>query len=376
MHTAPLTFDIFCRVVDNYGDIGVCWRLARSLAQHPACGAVRLWVDDLASFARIAQDIDPLQDRQQAQGVIVHHWTRIFPDVEPSEVVVEAFACSLPDAFLARMSPKQIWINLEYLSAEDWVESCHGLPSLQSGGLRKFFFFPGFTDATGGLLREADLLARRNVWQADGGRRMALFRRLGVSDESCGRLEAGARLVYVFCYPQAPLQALLDELALSSRDTLVLMPRGLRSEPQAASAQASGSHVAVHEIPFVDQDTFDELLWSADINIVRGEDSLVRAIWAGRPMIWQPYVQEEGAHLEKLTAWLDRSPYPEEVRALMRDWSTGDSTGFRERLRAVLEPGSFARWQAVAAQLSRELSNGDDLTTRLVRFCAKLRQTR
>src|SRR5690606_26012546 len=97
---------------------------------------------------------------------------------------------------------------------------------------------------------------------------------------------------------------------------------------------------------FVDQDTFDELLWSADINIVRGEDSLVRAIWAGRPMIWQPYVQEEGAHLEKLTAWLDRSPYPEEVRALMRDWSTGDSTGFRERLRAVLEPGSFARWQA------------------------------
>ena len=47
-----LSWDIFCTVVDNYGDIGVCWRLARQLAAEHGF-AVRLWVDDLASFARL-----------------------------------------------------------------------------------------------------------------------------------------------------------------------------------------------------------------------------------------------------------------------------------------------------------------------------------
>ena len=28
----PLLWDIFCQVIDNHGDVGVCWRLARELA--------------------------------------------------------------------------------------------------------------------------------------------------------------------------------------------------------------------------------------------------------------------------------------------------------------------------------------------------------
>ena len=375
MRTTPLTFDIFCRVVDNYGDIGVCWRLARDLARRPGCGALRLWVDDLASFARIARDIDPLEDEQQAQGVMVHRWTNEFAAVEPADVVIEAFACNLPEAFLARMTPRQIWINLEYLSAEDWVEACHALPSPQSGGLRKFFFFPGFTDATGGLLREPDLPARRDAWQADPSRRLALLERLGVGTDWCRRIQAGARLVYVYCYPQAPLQALLDGLASADRDALVLMPRGIWPEQQAREAYAR-NYVALHELPFVDQDVFDELLWSADINVVRGEDSLVRAIWAQRPMIWQPYLQDDDAHIRKLQAWLDRSPYPESIRGLMHDWNTGNAKRFGERLQESLQPPGLAEWIATAEAYSRELSAGDDLATRLLRFCAKHRQTR
>ena len=51
--SAPqLTWDIFCNVVDNFGDIGVCWRLACNLASRGK--RVRLWVDDVSPLAWMA----------------------------------------------------------------------------------------------------------------------------------------------------------------------------------------------------------------------------------------------------------------------------------------------------------------------------------
>ncbi|MGB3288764.1 MAG: elongation factor P maturation arginine rhamnosyltransferase EarP, partial [Burkholderiaceae bacterium] len=165
---AGLSFDIFCRVVDNYGDIGVCWRLSRQLAAQLGQGCVRLWVDDLGSFARIEPGVDPQAGRQTVKGVDIVHWTQQPPPLAPHDVVIEAFACDPPADFIERMvGCDSLWINLEYLSAEAWVESCHALPSPQANGLRKAFFFPGFTPGTGGLLREPGLLARRDAWQAD-----------------------------------------------------------------------------------------------------------------------------------------------------------------------------------------------------------------
>src|SRR5690606_3909854 len=171
------------------------WRLARQLAARHDCGRIRLWVDDLASFRRIAPQIDPTAPQQQVGGITVLHWLESKEPASgraeranappalndspehpvPADVVIEAFACTLPEAYVAAMSPRQLWLNLEYLSAEDWVESCHALPSMQGGGLRKFFFFPGFTDKTGGLLREYDLVAQRDRWQADPEQRDSLL---------------------------------------------------------------------------------------------------------------------------------------------------------------------------------------------------------
>ena len=124
------TWDIFCTVVDNYGDIGVCWRLARQLANEHG-RAVRLWVDDLASLQRIAPGVDVLQDAQMQRGVEVRRWTALPPGTEPAQVVIEAFACHLPEAYVEKMAAqraKSAWINLEYLSAEQWVEESHALP--------------------------------------------------------------------------------------------------------------------------------------------------------------------------------------------------------------------------------------------------------
>jgi uncharacterized repeat protein (TIGR03837 family) len=50
---------------------------------------------------------------------------------------------------------------------------------------------------------------------------------------------------------------------------------------------------------------YDQLLRDCDLNFVRGEDSWVRAIWAGKPFIWQAYLQDENVHIKKLDAFLD-----------------------------------------------------------------------
>lgn len=303
-------WDIFCCVVDNYGDIGVTWRLARQLvAEHGL--AVRLWVDDLNAFARICPEADAQAPRQWQQGVEVCHWLTDWQETSVAEVVIGAFACQLPAAYVQAMLDRPrppLWLNLEYLSAESWVEGCHGLPSPQPNGLRKIFFFPGFTGKTGGLLREASLLARREAFEQDLGVRQAFLQRLGIIPAD------GARLISLFAYENASLASWLDALATDSRSNHLLVPEGRiladvqawlgDGEMQVGRVFKRGA-LTVQILPFVSQDEYDRLLWCCDFNAVRGEDSFVRAQWAGRPLLWHIYVQEEYAHWEKLEAFLD-----------------------------------------------------------------------
>ena len=171
------SWDIFCSVVDNYGDIGVTWRLARQLvAEHDL--EVRLWVDDIASLQRIWPDT-LTAEQQILAGVEVRVWHTAFDQsVQPAEIVIEAFACDIPPAYLGAMAAGKakgqppLWINLEYLSAEAYVERCHRLASpVMSGplaGRTQWFFYPGFTPRTGGLLREPGLLAEFIAgWRAE-----------------------------------------------------------------------------------------------------------------------------------------------------------------------------------------------------------------
>ncbi|MDH5571566.1 MAG: elongation factor P maturation arginine rhamnosyltransferase EarP, partial [Gammaproteobacteria bacterium] len=162
-----VTWDIFCSVIDYFGDIGVTWRLARQLvAEHDQ--EVRLWVDDMNAFCRLCPEANAKDEVQVIQGLAIHHWPHEWQPVQCADVVIEAFGCQLPPAYIEAMvkrSAPPLWLNLEYLSAEDWVEGCHGLPSPQRNGLQKFFFFPGFTPQTGGLLRETGLIEQRQRFQ-------------------------------------------------------------------------------------------------------------------------------------------------------------------------------------------------------------------
>src|SRR5690242_8896754 len=181
---AAQRYDIFCKVVDNYGDAGVSWRLARQLVREHDM-AVTLWIDAIASLARIATGIDPTRKVQSSEGVRVRAWPESLTGIELPDVVVEAFGCGLPDDYVDAMAAARrapTWVNLEYLSAEPWVESAHGLPSPQPRlPLTRYFYFPGFTDRTGGLLREAGLLEARDRARTGTADRNALWRFFGLS---------------------------------------------------------------------------------------------------------------------------------------------------------------------------------------------------
>lgn len=383
----PATLAIFCKVVDNYGDIGICWRLARQLrGEHRI--AVTLWVDDLASFRRIWPAVAVDADAQTVEGVLVRHWRGQDGEVGPGEVadiVIEFFGVDLPPGYIAAMAqctPRPIWINYEGLSAEEWVEGCHALPSMHPRlPLTKHFFFPGFTEKTGGLLRERDLLAERDAFQADPGAQAAFLAGLGVTGE-----EVAAFKTSLFCYPDAPVAPLFAAWRTGGRDVTCLVPEGVAREQvqdflgaeAVAGAHATRGRLTVRVIPFMSQRDYDRLLWACDFNFVRGEDSWVRAQWAGRPFVWHIYRQDENLHHVKLRAFLQkyapgltglnefslrwngaRDPHMDEHADWAQSWSSlqADLPGISQR---------NAAWQA------QMLANGD-LVSNLLHFARSLR---
>ncbi|GAA3529441.1 elongation factor P maturation arginine rhamnosyltransferase EarP [Zobellella aerophila] len=372
-------WDLFCSVVDNYGDIGVCWRLARQLVAEFGL-EVRLWVDDLHSFQRLLRSLDPTRDEQIRRGVCVRRWGEpLEPEPSVADVVIEAFACTLPASYIAAMAARKsapVWINLEYLSAEAWVGECHGLASPHPQlPLRKHFFFPGFGADTGGLLRERGLLERRRAFQADSAGLAAFWHRLELPQPAPGELRLS-----LFSYGSAELPALLHCWSASPRPVFCLLPEGRYAEPVAhwfgQEGAEPGAHwqrgnLQVRVMPFLEQDNYDRLLWACDLNLVRGEDSFVRAQWAGRPLVWQLYRQQENAHRIKLQAFLDRytaglASGP--ARALYDFWQAWD----RETGVAAAWPAFIAHYDALMRHaedwIERQKKVGD-LATNLVRFC-------
>jgi uncharacterized repeat protein (TIGR03837 family) len=374
-----LTWDIFCRVVDNYGDAGVCWRLARELAaRHDA--RVRLWIDDLATLSRLVPAASAACDEQDLEGVRVCRWFGPLA-IEPADIVIEAFGCGVPDAYAEAMAPRTrvpVWVVLEYLSAEAWVSGHHALPSPHPRlALERHFFFPGFTKGTGGLLREAQLFDRRDRF--DDEDRRHFWRSLGHAP-----LPAGTVSVSLFAYESAPLPDLLRCWEEGSVLTVAAVPEGrvlnqvlkhfdLPQLPEGRVARRGA--LEIRAVPFIPQVRYDKLLWSCDINFVRGEDSFVRAQWAARPFVWHVYPQADEAHSAKLEAFLAlySAELPEASRLavtnLMRVWN-------RLEVPAVTAASAWTAYTAQATQLrlhgarwaDRIAANGD-LAGNLARFC-------
>ncbi|MFM7657539.1 MAG: elongation factor P maturation arginine rhamnosyltransferase EarP [Burkholderiaceae bacterium] len=293
------TIDIVCQVLDNYGDAGVCWRLARAMAFDGL--DVTLWVDDLARLQRLRPSVDIACDQQSLDGFTLRRWSSAISPNLTADLVIGAFGCRLPEATLQRMAtrtPAPVWINLEYLSAEDWVERSHRVPSPHPRlPLVEYFFFPGFTLQTGGLLREPNLLSQRASF--DASERAVFLSKLGV------RVPFNSLLVSLFCYPTAPIESLFNMME-SGPPIVCLVPEGVTLLAPGAGEKITRGALTLQGIPFLSPDDYDRLLWSCDLNFVRGEDSASRAQWAAQPMVWQLYPQHQQAHLNKLDAFMAR----------------------------------------------------------------------
>ena len=384
MSQTTLSLALFCKVVDNFGDIGICWRLARQLSQEHAI-AVTLWVDDLHSFARLCPGLDTGAALQQLGGVTVRHWRGqdgTFAPADVADIVIEFFACDIPPGYIDAMAaraPRPVWLNLEGLSAEAWVEGCHRLPSTHPRlPLVKHFFFPGFTAQTGGLLRETGLERERAQFQSDPAAVAAFLGRYGVT-----KAELAATRVSLFCYPHAPVSALFEAWQQGAGALLCLVPEGVAADaveaflggPARPGAAMTRGALTVRVMPFVAQPDYDRLLWACDLNFVRGEDSFVRAQWAARPFIWHIYPQDENLHQVKLRAFLQRYAAPADgLAALSLHWNGAAQD-------APDWPGLWSAVRAATPQLAahardweRAMLAHGDLAGNLLQFADTLRQ--
>jgi len=319
-----MTLDLLCRVVDNYGDIGVVYRLARALSELAAAPRLRLVVDDLQAFSLLEPAVDPSLSVQSVRGWTVLSWAGPAPgpatenkavknaDAEytavyagdPATAVVECFACGRPGWFEALLfdpddpAVKTI-VNLEYLTAEDYADEFHKMPSLtRSSRVRKFMFLPGFTPATGGLILD--------------GAFMRACARHASARRGDDRLEPAERYrILVFGY-ERDYARIVDDIATFGLDrpVQVLLASGKSQRCFLDAWERAGRPFSVEALPFLRQEAWDELLATCDFMIVRGEDSLSRAALSGRPFLWQAYPQEGAHQLVKVTALLGRMrPY-------------------------------------------------------------------
>ena len=370
------SWDIFCKIVDNFGDIGVCWRFAKQLhAEHGLI--IRLWIEDLSAAKKIIPQLDMFLNQQNIDEITILKWHAEAEFSNAADVVIEAFACELPVVYVkAMVQKKSKWINLEYLSAESWVADFHAKPSPQANGLTRYFYFPGFTEATGGLIRETFDCAQdeRNILEE------TQFH--SVRPEL---VEGHEYLkISLFCYPNAPILDLFTALQAHKNKVAVYIPASgilqkvaefFGVENIEVGQKFTKDNLTIQVLPFLSQADYDRLLSECDLNFVRGEDSWVRAIWAAKPFIWQPYFQEENTHIKKLDAFLAlfyaNLAAKHSVFEMHANWS-----GQKLSL-AVMQDylNHFSLISNYTFKQSQQLAKQTDLATKLVNFCNKLAQT-
>ena len=418
-------WDIFCKIVDNYGDIGVCWRLARQLRYEHGL-KIRLWIDDVETAKKIITQLDISIDNQICNDIIITKWDENADFSVAADVVIEAFGCELPPAYLAAMVQKQsIWINLEYLSAEPWIDDFHAKSSPQvfsnaNSSLIRHFYFPGFTLKTGGLIRETYVATqlqnqiKSNLQPVEYTQQPSLINsrpQAGESAQSRGRgatcvdlnavpppnlspaserealkseeesLADAALKISFFCYPNAPVYDLFDALQANNHKVHMYVPQ---SSILSKVAEFFGkkliqvgdictqSSLTVEILPFLSQDDYDQLLRDCDLNFVRGEDSWIRAIWAGKPFIWQPYFQEENTHMIKLNAFLNLFYANYEQKQMIceahRYWSAGQESPdvFNALISTTIN--ALDTLQIYTLLQAKNLAKQPDLASQLVKF--------
>lgn len=305
------SIDIFCEIIDNFGDIGVVYRISKELKKIFQNVRIRMVLNRLEEFKAINKKVKDI-DFQEIDGLICVTEKYVKENAETfgtADVFIEAFGCNVPEEYIKRAKENsKLWINLEYLSGEKWIEDFHLCESLiDSKTLKKIFYMPGFSEKSGGVIIDSGFLERKEYGK--NNREEVLkkyFPNVDIKDKLIGT---------VFSY-EKNFDNLLEVLKDYKRETfLILMgektQKSFSEILQKKLRENFGKIIKYGKITmmyadFLSQEEYEEVISAADFNFTRGEDSFVRGILLEKPFMWHIYLQEEKAHMDKIKAFTER----------------------------------------------------------------------
>ena len=305
------SIDIFCEIIDNFGDIGVVYRISKELKKIFQNVRIRIVLNRLEEFKAINKKVKDT-DYQEIDGLICVTEKYVKENMESfgvSDVFIEAFGCNVPEEYVKQAKENsKLWINLEYLSGEKWIEDFHLCESLiDSKMLKKIFFMPGFSEKSGGVIIDSGFLERMKFGKENRDEVFKkYFKDFDLKDKFIGT---------VFSY-EKNFENLLETLKNYEKETVLLL-MGEKTQKSFSEilkknlTEDYGNIVKYGKITmiysdFFSQEEYEEIISASDFNFTRGEDSFVRGIILGKPFMWHIYLQEEKAHMDKIKAFTER----------------------------------------------------------------------
>ncbi len=304
------TIDIFCHVIDNYGDIGVVYRLAKDLRDKHN-GKIRVIMNKLDEFVKInpSASITSYQEINNIIYIEEEFFKENFEKFSVADIFIEAFGCNIFDEYIEVAKTKsRLWINLEYLSGEKWIEDVHLMESLTgSSTLKKIFYMPGFSKNSGGLLMDDGFLKRSNHTKNNPKAVLSkYFKDFDFQDKLVGS---------IFSY-EKNFENLIKTLQAQEKETVLLL-MGEKTKKSFLEIFEKNykedflnfrkcGKIYLYDVDFLSQEEYEEIISAVDFNFTRGEDSIVRGLLLGKPFLWHIYLQEDMVHMDKLNSFLER----------------------------------------------------------------------
>lgn len=282
------SIDIFCQVIDNYGDVGVAYRLAREFK--------RVYPNKKLRF--VINQIEELNLIRKSEDIEIILYKDISKIENSADLIIESFGCEIPKEYMDKaLKNAKLIINLEYLSAEKWVDDFHLQESFLGGNLKKYFFIPGLSEKSGGILLDNEFLERKKKVEANKEYYLEKF-----------EIKEKYDLIgSVFSY-EKNFDSLIEELKKLDKK-IILLILSEKTQKNFIKYFDNGNNydkIKFVKLPFFTYDKYEELLALCDFNLVRGEDSFVRALLLGKPFLWHIYPQDENTHIKKLESFLEK----------------------------------------------------------------------
>ena len=282
------SIDIFCQVIDNYGDVGVAYRLAREFK--------RVYPNKKLRF--VINQTEELNLIRKSEDIEIILYKDISKIENSADLIIESFGCEIPKEYMDKALKKsKLIINLEYFSAEKWVDDFHLQESFLGGNLKKYFFIPGLSEKSGGILLDNEFLERKKKVEANKEYYLEKF-----------EIKEKYDLIgSVFSY-EKNFDSLIEELKKLDKK-IILLILSEKTQKNFIKYFDNGNNydkIKFVKLPFFTYDKYEELLALCDFNLVRGEDSFVRVLLLGKPFLWHIYPQDENTHIKKLESFLEK----------------------------------------------------------------------